>query len=159
MIYLSPDIVVQIHARILETEPPGTNTSPGILNPGLLEAILLRMREKVYGEDVLPVMYTKAAYLLKAINDFHPFIDGNKRTSILSTAYFLLLNGYWLEAESEDELEVTRGAATGTLDLAEIALWLEESASKMEQPFVALRGDAEAVLRDGTIEFRSLDES
>ncbi|MCJ2670539.1 MAG: type II toxin-antitoxin system death-on-curing family toxin [Candidatus Thermoplasmatota archaeon] len=159
MIYLSLDIVIGIHARILEAEPAGIETSPGILHAGVLESILLRMREKVYGEDFLPDIHTKAAYLLKAINDFHPFVDGNKRTSILSTAYFLLLNGYWLEAETENELEVTRDAAMGTLNLVEIAVWLESSSVKMRRPPIVLRGDAEAVLRDGRLEFRSFEES
>ncbi len=47
-----------------------------------------------------------AAALLRAVNDRHALIDGNKRASMRLTDEFLGLNGYHLEGSSELLVEI-----------------------------------------------------
>ncbi len=48
----------------------------------------------------------KASYLMAIISWSQPFLDGNKRTGIVSTIKFLRDNGYELEMKKEDETEI-----------------------------------------------------
>ena len=41
-----------------------------------------------------PTFQEKLKHLVYAVNKFHPFSDGNKRSSLVLGAYFLKLNGY-----------------------------------------------------------------
>ena len=43
----------------------------------------------------------------------HAFVDGNKRTAIVTAATFLLLNGYELTANDGTLYEFTMGVAAG----------------------------------------------
>ena len=48
-----------------------------------------------------PHILQKAAVFLYYLNSLHPFMDGNKRTSLIVTYYFLLWNGYYLIIPSD----------------------------------------------------------
>ena len=61
----------------------------GIKNKGHLEAVL----EFVKIDDYYPTIEEKATYLFYALNKNHTFNDGNKRSSIVLTAYFFQING------------------------------------------------------------------
>jgi death-on-curing protein len=61
----------------------------GIKNRGHLEATL----EFVKNDDYYSTIEEKATYLFYALNKNHTFNDGNKRSSIVLTAYFFQLNG------------------------------------------------------------------
>lgn len=61
----------------------------GIKDRGHLEATL----EFVKNDDYYPTIEEKATYLFYALNKNHTFNDGNKRSSIVLTAYFFQLNG------------------------------------------------------------------
>lgn len=62
----------------------------GIKNQGYLESALQHVQNDIY----YPEFHHKLAHLIFAINKFHAFNDGNKRSSIALGAYFLELNGY-----------------------------------------------------------------
>lgn len=64
----------------------------GIKNKGHLEAVL----EFVKNDDYYPTIEEKATYLFYALNKNHTFNDGNKRSSIVLTAYFFQINGLGL---------------------------------------------------------------
>ena len=55
-----------------------------------LEAALEHIQNDLY----YPTFLDKIAHLLYSINKNHAFIDGNKRSSLALSAYFLQLNGY-----------------------------------------------------------------
>ncbi|MBC6435958.1 type II toxin-antitoxin system death-on-curing family toxin [Nostoc sp. HG1] len=63
---------------------------PGINNLGLLESALQHIQNDLY----YPELHHKLTHLVFAINKFHAFTDGNKRSSIALGAYLLELNGY-----------------------------------------------------------------
>jgi prophage maintenance system killer protein len=48
----------------------------------------------------------KASYLMAIISWVQPFLDGNKRTGIVSAIKFLIDNGYNLNIEKKDEPKI-----------------------------------------------------
>lgn len=54
----------------------------------------------------------------------HPFLDGNKRTGLLSAHALLFLNGQVFEPAEVDEVTMMVGVADGTVDEALLASWL-----------------------------------
>jgi death-on-curing protein len=62
----------------------------GINNIGLLQSVL----DLIQNDDYYPEIQDKVTHLFYAVNKNHAFSDGNKRTSIVLSAYFLELNGF-----------------------------------------------------------------
>ena len=69
-------------------------TTTGVLKQGLLDAVVSRPIQEVYGKETFPTIYLKAASLTEAISRWHIFADGNKRTALLVTDHFLSINNY-----------------------------------------------------------------
>lgn len=61
----------------------------GVLNVGLLGSVLEHIQNDLY----YPSLVDKTCHLFFSINKNHAFTDGNKRSSIVLSAYFLELNG------------------------------------------------------------------
>ncbi|ATA89237.1 type II toxin-antitoxin system death-on-curing family toxin [Capnocytophaga stomatis] len=62
----------------------------GLLNDGLLRSVL----EHIQNDWYYPTLEDKVCHLLFSINKNHAFNDGNKRSSISLSAYFLQINGF-----------------------------------------------------------------
>lgn len=71
--------------------------SPGIRDPGILEAALFRPQTGYYAD-----LIEEAAALWESLSQNHPFIDGNKRTAFAATYTFLAINGAQLKASAEE---------------------------------------------------------
>ncbi|MBC8051550.1 MAG: Fic family protein [Sphingobacteriaceae bacterium] len=61
----------------------------GYKDLGLLESVVTHVRNDEY----YPLIEDKVSFLCFSINKNHCFIDGNKRSSIVLSSYFLSLNG------------------------------------------------------------------
>jgi death-on-curing protein len=72
-------------------------------------------------------VFEKAAAYLFHIARNHPFVDGNKRTALMCALVFLGLNGRRLEAEPEALYELVHGVAAGSVDKAEVAVFLRQN--------------------------------
>lgn len=80
----------------------------------------------VFGEEVYPSLYDKAAALLIAINRDHPLSDGNKRLSWIIAKAFLALNGRHLSAHTVSEGDgFVRSVARGQMRSVEVADWIK----------------------------------
>jgi death-on-curing protein len=72
-----------------------------------------------------------AAYLFHIIRN-HPFMDGNKRTGVVSALVFLILNGIDLSAD-EDSLEnMIISVAEGKIGKSEIAQFFRNNSQPKE---------------------------
>ena len=86
----------------------------GIRDSGLLDSALARpLQKQAYGE---PDLFDLAAAYLFGVLKNHPFIDGNKRTGLASADLFLYFNGYSLEAEQEDIIQLVMMVSTSEID-------------------------------------------
>lgn len=78
--------------------------SPDLLvEPMLLRSAVGRQWMGHGDQEFYPTLHEKAGALLHGLTTNHAFIEGNKRTAVVSTAAFCLFNGRPLRA-SDDEL-------------------------------------------------------
>jgi death-on-curing protein len=122
--YLALEDVLYIASRLGE---------PRLRDFGLVESAVARPQTTVFGEDAYPDLHTKAAALLHSLARNHAFIDGNKRVSWLSAGAFYWINGYLLDAPEDPAYDLVIAAATGSLDVPDIAATLRK--------WVRARGD------------------
>ena len=88
--------------------------APGIRDSGLLDSALARpLQKQAYGE---PDLFDLAAAYLFGILKNHPFIDGNKRTGLATADLLLYFNGYSLETEQEDIIQLVLMVSTSEID-------------------------------------------
>lgn len=101
---------------------------------GLLEAAVLRPQQSVSGRDAYPDIHTKAAAMMHSLIRNHPFVDGNKRTGLLSVILFYNLNGHAVEAEQEAVIALALDVAEGQIDVEGIAGILKSWARPLPLP-------------------------
>ncbi len=85
-LYFDAQHAVDVHDWIIEH----SGGLPGLKDLGQLESVL----QHIQNDDYYPTFDVKLTHLIFAINKFHAFNDGNKRSSLTLGAYFLSLNGY-----------------------------------------------------------------
>ncbi len=85
-IYFDIDHAINVHDDIIEK----SGGAKGVLNIGLIESVLEHIQNDLY----YPEIENKLTHLFYAINKSHAFNDGNKRSSIALSAYFLEINGW-----------------------------------------------------------------
>ena len=86
VIYFNAEYAIGVHDTIIDVSGGLT----GIKDKGQLESILEHIQNDLY----YPEFEDKLTHLMFAVNKFHAFNDGNKRSSIGLAAYFLSINGY-----------------------------------------------------------------
>lgn len=92
MVDLTVDDIINIH----EVIQARFNVTIGIKDKGLLDSIAKRPNLTPYNHVPFPDIYAKCGSLIEAIIKWHPFIDGNKRTGLLTAYLYMYLNGYTL---------------------------------------------------------------
>jgi death-on-curing protein len=122
-VWVDVGVVLAIHDEQL-AEHGG---QAGVRDRGLLDSALARARNAhAYGERSLPRL---AATLAFGLSRNHPFLDGNKRTSLVVAELFLELNGLTLHASDADCVTTFLALAAGELTEAQLADWIEGNAS------------------------------
>lgn len=107
--------------------------SHGIRDLGLVESAIARPQATFGGQDLYPNIFLKAAALFHSLIFNHAFIDGNKRTSITSTARFLSMNGYNLDASDKEFVLFPLKVENKHLSFEEIAKWLKKHSKKAKK--------------------------
>jgi death-on-curing family protein len=87
----------------------------GWMSKGMVEGCIEWVKTDVYNFIPFPSLLAKAGALAYAYINFHPFTDGNKRTALMTTAFFFFINGYTLTI-TDDAPEVTKEIAKRTAD-------------------------------------------
>ena len=121
---LTVQIVQAIHSQAV-AEFGGSH---GVRDTGLLESALDRPRNLyAYGDD--PTLFDFAAAYCTGIVKNHPFIDGNKRTGDLTARAFLFRNGYLLEPDEADEVNMIVALAAGEIEEDVLARWISDNST------------------------------
>lgn len=105
--------------------------SDGLRDEGLLESALARPQNRQAYAAEASVFELAADYCF-GIASNHPFLDGNKRTAILSAATFLSLNGYHFDPPETSLVQMIVGLAAGEVEAAGISAWFEAYSSRRE---------------------------
>src|SRR5207244_4205608 len=109
MLYLTADEVIEINAR---------EVGPGLLRDrALLESAVGQPQQTFDGVDLYPTIHEKAGALMFSLIQDHPFLDGNKRTGVVSAYVFYGYNGWLLQAPDTDLIHTAVDIAVGHVDV------------------------------------------
>jgi death on curing protein len=103
----------------------------GLRDEGLLDSALARPRNLHSHEKVdLPRLAASYAY---GIARNHPFVDGNKRTSLVVTETFIKLNRFELVAADTECLDIWNLLAAGKIGEKAMVNWLRQKITKLSR--------------------------
>nr|VFK17268.1 MAG: death on curing protein [Candidatus Kentron sp. LPFa]VFK32516.1 MAG: death on curing protein [Candidatus Kentron sp. LPFa] len=117
---LNIEEVIGLHRKIIAQ----SGGSEGIRDRGALESAIVQPRMTFGGRDLYPGLVEKAAALGCSLIRNHPFIDGNKRIGHAAMEVMLVLNGYEIDADVDEQEQVILAVAAGELSRAEFTAWL-----------------------------------
>ena len=127
--YIALDEVIAIHDNMISLY----GGSHGIRDLGLVESAISRPKATFGGKDLYPDIFAKAAALFHSLMFNHAFIDGNKRTTISTTARFLSLNGFELDVSEQEFIDFPLKVENNHLSFEDIASWLKNHSKKSIQ--------------------------
>ncbi|MDN6206552.1 MAG: type II toxin-antitoxin system death-on-curing family toxin, partial [Staphylococcus simulans] len=84
----------------------------GVIDKNALSMAVNQPRQHIFGKDLYPDEFSKAAVLLINLIKKHPFNNGNKRTAFLAAYVFLKINGFSLTMENQEVVEFVVNIAT-----------------------------------------------
>jgi len=73
----------------------------GVQYPQGLDIVVKQPRQVLFGQELYPNIWLKAAFIIQKVTKKHIFADGNKRTAIIAGVTFLEANGYKLDFTAE----------------------------------------------------------
>lgn len=127
--YLSGEDILVLHSDVIDA----TGGLHGVREVGLLASIVEKPRSAFGGKDLYPDIFTKTAVYLESIANYHVFIDGNKRTSILVSARFLYINGFVLTATNRAVEQFVLRVARDKITLDQIPSWFKSHSKKIKK--------------------------
>ena len=127
--YPSVEDVLAIHDDIVEEYP---DTPPGVQDRGSVEYALDHIEHGSFG-TAPETIHEKAFHLLRLLVANHPFVDGNKRTALNTTAVFYFFNGFRFEYDAEIR-EILKDFATDetTVHEEQVVDYLRDCTSRLD---------------------------
>lgn len=120
MRYLTVEEVLELHRRVIKV----SGGSTGVRDLGAIESAVAQPRMSFGGQDLYVGLAEKAAALGFSLVCNHPFVDGNKRIGHAAMETFLVLNGFELRADVNEQELVILGLAAGGLDREQFTAWV-----------------------------------
>ncbi len=108
----------------------GNYTPPNnFLNESYLDYLIDAVNGEMFGQPLYPNLEDKTAVYLFNIVCNHVFLDGNKRTGLVSATIFLQKNGFDLSFDlTKDEIEAfVLKVASGESNLDECREWFKNN--------------------------------
>ena len=119
--WLTSEMIGAIHDEQLALH----GGSPGLRDAGLLESALDRPKNKrAYESAELPELAAAYGY---GIARNHPFIDGNKRSSLLAIYTFLGVNGIDFRVPEAAAAAMIFALAAGEVSEENLARWIRDN--------------------------------
>lgn len=124
MRYLNLEELIYIYTQIMQQ----SGGSPGIKDEGLLESTLAKPLVNFEGEELYPDIFTKIAVLMYAIINNRPFVEGNKRTAVMAVLFILRANGYQMQANQDQLVDLARGIENDRYKVDQLVNWFRKNA-------------------------------
>lgn len=119
--WLTRDIIVAIHYEHLAIH----GGAGGLRDESMLASALDRPRNKwIYEQAELPELAAACAF---GIARNHPFVDGNKRTSLLALYTFLGINGVDFIVPEADAAAIILALAAGEVSEEGLVRWVRDN--------------------------------
>lgn len=93
VIFVTNERAIRLHRKLIEA----TGGISGLRDKSLLESAIAQPQMSIFKEYACKNIFEMAAAYCYHIAKNHPFIDGNKRTALAVTLFFLKKNGYALK--------------------------------------------------------------
>lgn len=120
-IWILKRTVLALHLRQL-AEHGGQS---GVRDEGLLESALERPRNQYNYNPEADLAQMAASYAFGIARN-HPFLDGNKRTALVTCLLFLEENGERFEAKPEDLYKIFYDLGAGKIEEDHLAQWIRD---------------------------------
>ncbi len=127
--YLTKEQLLLIHSIVVDE----TGGAHGVRDHGRLLSIEAAPRQFVFGKELYPTVFLKAAVYAREIISTHPFVDGNKRTGMTASGVFLEQNGHVLTAKEGEIEHYALKIVHNKLDIPPIAVWLKRHTKKAKK--------------------------
>ena len=127
--FLTNTQVLFIHDRLVKK----FGGAFGIRDLGLIKSAVARPQATFDRKYLYNSIFDKAATLLQSLLKNHPFVDGNKRTALSSSAIFLKINGYELINNHKEEVEFAIKVDNQNLTSEQISKWLKDHSKKVRK--------------------------
>lgn len=121
--YLHADELVFINGKVLNNQKI-LRGELKIRDRERLEAAVARPASSAFGEDAYKTLQEKVSAMMHSVARNHPFTDGNKRTATIATLFMLVVNGYDVDWDAQEALEIVLQLAQGKIDMPIFAEWL-----------------------------------
>ncbi|GLZ39276.1 Fic family protein [Actinokineospora sp. NBRC 105648] len=92
---------------------------------GLLDSAAHRPRATVLGVEAYDSLWLKAAALLDSIVRTRPLAEGNWRLGWVAAVTMCDINGWWIDADTDDALDIVRAVGRGSVEVPKMAEHLE----------------------------------
>ena len=132
--YLTTADILSIHELVVESNE---DTEAGVASAGDIEYAVEHIREGHFGH-VPESLHEKAYQLLRLIVVNHPFVDGNKRTALMSVRVFYALNGLEFAYDRQVK-EILKALATDETNVEDgvVRSYLREHTAPLEPEYKA----------------------
>ena len=121
--WLTQRMILSFHGETLQRH----GGSPGLRDEALLESTLARPHNraahKPAADDTDATVFDLTAEYCAGIIRNHPFVDGNKRTGLLSAVVFVSLNGHRLTVDETDIVTTIEAVASGDVPIDGLSIW------------------------------------
>jgi death-on-curing protein len=92
---------------------------------GLLDSAAHRPRATVLGVEAYDSLWSKAAALMDSIVRSRPLAQGNWRLGWVAAVTLCDINGWWVDADEDDALDLVRQVGRGQVDVKSAAELIE----------------------------------
>lgn len=129
MKYLTKEQILLIHSLVIDE----TGGMHGVRDLGAIIGLEDTPKQKVFGKELYPTPFLKAAVYARNIIMYHPFLDGNKRTGMTSASVFLEDTGYVFIGREGDIEKFAVKIIHEKLDYGDIADWFTKHSKKIKK--------------------------
>lgn len=101
----------------------------------VIDVVVMQPQQVLFGRELYPTLWLKAAFIMQKITKKHIFTNGNKRTSLTATAYFLYKNNYDLVITNKEAIDIVLFATNeedSEENMQKIADWLKKHSQKQK---------------------------
>ncbi len=130
VVILSENSLKLLHDIVMENDPRAVR---GYSYKSMIKGSMDRALTQIYGCEPFVDIIAKAAALMHSIIFFHPFNDGNKRTALLTTYFFLMFNGYAFNITPDAVSFALKISRERISDVKVVEGWLRKN---IRQPFL-----------------------
>ena len=122
MRYLTAKQILALHDIIIQE----TGGSHGVRDLNSIATLEKLPKQAIAKTELYPTLFIKAALYVRNIITEHPFVDGNKRTGMITAGVFLNENNYEIDTKIGEIEKFALQVIEKKLSLEDIAKWLKK---------------------------------